>query len=98
MMYEIVFDELVIEKDFKSISLPDRKKIIRAVKNKLAADPERYGEPLRGDLKGFWKLRVGEFRVIYSIEKKRILVYVAVIGFRRDDEVYKTSLTRLDIK
>jgi len=38
-MYEIVFDELVIEKDFKSISLPDRKKIIRAVKNKLAADP-----------------------------------------------------------
>ncbi len=98
MMYEIVFDELVIEKDFKSISLPDRKKVVRAVRNKLAADPERYGEPLRGDLKGFWKLRVGDFRVIYSIEKERILVCVVVVGFRRDDEVYRTSLTRLGHK
>ncbi|RME59185.1 MAG: type II toxin-antitoxin system RelE/ParE family toxin [Caldilineae bacterium] len=41
-------------------------------------------EPLTGDLAGFFKLRVGSYRVVYEIltEEKTILVHL--IGHRRD--------------
>lgn len=29
--------------------------------------PERYGAPLRGTLRGYWKLRVGDYRVVFRI-------------------------------
>lgn len=94
MTYRVVIDELVFDKDFKKIDPADRKRIIKAIRQKLTSKPKEFGQPLRGDLKGYWKLRVGEYRVIYAIEDKRALVYVVLVGFRRNREVYKTSLPR----
>lgn len=42
-------------------------------------------EMLSGPLKGYYKLRVGDFRVIYSVQKQ--LVIVEAVRHRR--EVYK---------
>ena len=95
MMYRVIIDELVLKKDFKRIDLQDQRKIIRAIRNKLTANPKEHGEPLRGELKGFWKLRVGQFRVIYEIQENQVLVYVILVGFRRDEEVYRKVLYRL---
>ena len=50
----------------------------------IAANP-RVGKPLKGDLKGNYSHRVGDWRVVYSIEKS--FVYVKDIGHRR--EVYR---------
>jgi len=50
----------------------------------IAANP-RAGKPLKGDLKGNYSQRVGDWRIIYSIEKTAI--YVKDIRHRR--EVYK---------
>lgn len=35
----------------------------------LESDPEATGKLLMGRLKGLWSARVGNYRVIYSIEK-----------------------------
>ncbi len=94
MTYRVVIDELVFDKDFKKIDPADRKRIIKAIRQKLTSKPKEFGQPLRGDLKGYRKLRVGEYRVIYMIEDERALVYVVLIGFRRNMEVYRTSLPR----
>ena len=64
MIYRIIVDELVLKKDFRKIDLQDQQKIVRAIRRKLTAKPDDYGEPLHGELRGFWKLRVGEYRVI----------------------------------
>jgi mRNA interferase RelE/StbE len=46
------------------------------------------GEALRGSKLGeFWKYRVGDYRLICSIEDKRILILVLRVGHRR--EVYE---------
>jgi mRNA-degrading endonuclease RelE of RelBE toxin-antitoxin system len=45
----------------------------------------RVGKPLKGDLKGNYSQRVGDWRIIYSIEKTPI--YVKDIRHRR--EVYR---------
>ncbi len=57
--------------------------IRRAIEDKLMVDPLRYGLPLRRGLKGLMKLRVGDYRVIYSIEKEIVTVQVIKIGHRR---------------
>jgi mRNA interferase RelE/StbE len=94
-MYRIVIDELVLKKDFKKIDLLDQRKIINAIRRKLTTKPDVYGEPLRGELRRFWKLRVGEYRVIYEIQEEQVLIHVLLVGFRRDEEVYKKALSRL---
>jgi mRNA interferase RelE/StbE len=50
----------------------------------LARDP-RAGKPLKGDLKGNYSYRVGDWRIIYSLEKT--FVYIKDIRHRR--EVYR---------
>ncbi|MDO8446466.1 MAG: type II toxin-antitoxin system RelE/ParE family toxin [Deltaproteobacteria bacterium] len=95
-MFKVVIDELVFAEDFKSIAKNDQQRIIRTIRKKLTTEPERYGKPLRGDLKGFWKLKVDNFRVVYSINKGEIEVYAIAVGFRRDEEVYKDAVKRLE--
>jgi mRNA interferase RelE/StbE len=94
-MYKVLIDELVFKVDFRRIDLVDQKKIIRAIRERLAMKPESYGRPLKGELKGYWKLRIGEHRVIYEIQKAQVTVYVVKVGFRRNDEVYRSVLKRL---
>jgi mRNA interferase RelE/StbE len=93
-MYTVLIDELVFKEDFRKIDKPDQQKIIKAIRKKLTRDPEGFGAPLRGDLKGLWKLRVGQYRVVYEIKKQEIVVYVVKVGFRRDEEVYREVLKR----
>jgi mRNA interferase RelE/StbE len=96
--YSIVVDELVLKKDFRKIGPEDQKKIIRAIRQRLATRPKDYGEPLRGELKGFWRLRVGQFRVIYEINEDQVVVSIIMVGFRRDAEVYRAALGRLGLE
>lgn len=51
-------------------------------------NPRSIGEALRGSKLGeFWKYRVGDYRLICSIEDRRVLILVLRIGHRR--EVYE---------
>jgi mRNA interferase RelE/StbE len=50
-------------------------------------DPRRIGERLHGTLSDFWKYRVGNYRIICSLEHERLVVLVLRIGHRR--EIYK---------
>ena len=97
-MYTVVIDEWVFEKDFKRIDKADQKRIVRAIRDKLTTRPTEFGEPLAGAFSGFWKLRVGRYRVIYEIEEEKIQVYVVMVGFRRNAEVYKKLISRLRLK
>ncbi len=50
-------------------------------------DPRAIGGKLQGTLSEFWKYRVGDYRIICSLEHDRLVVLVLRIGHRR--EVYK---------
>lgn len=50
----------------------------------LAADPRPSGcRKLRG-YKDFWRIRVGEYRVVYIIDDDRKMVSVTRVAHRRD--------------
>lgn len=95
MTWAVEFHPLVGDRDLPSLDGAGRARVLKAIREKLAVDPEAYGERLRAELHGYWKLRVGEYRVIYEIRKKLITVLVLKIGYRRDDEVYRQMSKRL---
>ena len=97
-MFKVLIDELVLKKDFKKIDKTGQQRIIKTIRKKLTLKPKEFGKPLAGDLKGYWKLRIGEDRVIYEIEEEKVLVYVIVVGYRRDEEAYKKVISRLGLK
>jgi mRNA interferase RelE/StbE len=57
--------------------------------DRLAKDPfHHYNiKQLSGELQGSYRLRIGNMRIIYSIDDTAQIVYIEVIGFRGD--VYK---------
>jgi mRNA interferase RelE/StbE len=81
-MYKLVFNEEVY-KDLKKLDKPISKKIITAIKNKLIQDPISFGKPLTSTLKGFYRMRVKDYRVIYKVENQKLIVFVIAIGSRK---------------
>jgi len=65
------------------------RRILAFLRDRVAAldNPRSIGEALRGELGEFWKYRVGDYRVIASIEDQAVRILVIRIGNRR--EVYR---------
>ena len=95
MIWAVEFHPLVRDQDLPSLDRAARTRILKAIREKLTVSPETFGERLRAELHGYWKLRVGEYRVIYEVRKNHVLILVLKIGYRRDDEVYKQMSKRL---
>lgn len=79
---KILYHPLVAEKDIPKLDPAVRERIKLAIEKKLTTSPEVYGVPLRATLKQYWKLRVDDYRVVYSIKAKT--VYILVIAHRKD--------------
>ena len=94
-MHTVEIDELVFAEDFKRIDAAGQKRIMKAVRKKLTEEPRAYGKPLSGEYKGYWKLKVGPYRVVYQIIESLVTVYVIKVGYRRDSEIYKELAKRL---
>ena len=94
-MWKIKIHHLVLKEDFKKIDRRDHSIILKTIYKKLSIEPEKYGDPLRNNLKGYWKLKISHYRVVYRIEKKLIQVLVLKVGMRRDEEVYKEMFRRI---
>ena len=95
ILWNIVIHKLVLSEDFKRVDPPSRKLILKSIYKKLSKDPESYGSPLSGECKGYWKLRVAYYRVIYRIIKNQVMVVVIKVGIRRDGEIYNELIYRL---
>lgn len=91
--YSIVHHPLVVTKDIPQLDAFWRREIRDAVRSKLTAKPEIYGIPLSHTLKGFRKLRVGDYRVIYQVVGKK--VRTLIIDHR--SRVYKKAEKRLSL-
>ena len=86
MIYKIEYLESVLREDIPNLSHPERKRIRKAIEERLGLNPIEFGKPLRYSLKGCRGLRVGDYWVIYKIEAPTT-VLVVKIGHRR--EVYE---------
>ncbi len=81
-MYKVFYLDSVQE-DFEKLDKPVVKRILNKIESHLAKDPKGLGKMLTGQFKGFWRYRVGDFRIIYRIAEKEILILVARVGHRK---------------
>ena len=85
-MYKIVFEKQA-KKFLDSIPSDLKNKVIRKI-NSLAINPYARNNNVK-KLKGreAYRLRVGDIRVIYEIADNVLIIYVLLVGFRKD--IYK---------
>ena len=82
-MYKVVYLDKV-EKDLKGIDKKTAKKILDRIESYLAKDPQGLGKALKGDFSGYWRYRLGDYRVIYRIADQEVLILVLRIGHRKN--------------
>ena len=91
MKYTPIYKPRVLSEDLPYLSKSIKTQIKKAIESKLMTRPDTYGKPLRSTLKNNRTLRVGDYRVIYTIEKNKVIIWM--IGHR--SVVYAIALKRL---
>ena len=82
----------VVKRDIPKLNSDIRKRIKRAIETRLRAAPQEYGEPLRKTLKNYWKLRVGDYRIVFKVADNEILI----LGIWHRKEAYPLMEKRRD--
>jgi len=91
LAFTLLYHPEVSRADLLPIPMNVRKRIADALARRLPEAPERFGHPLRGTLKGYWKLRVGDYRVGFRIVAAE--VWILAILHRR--QVYEDVQRRV---
>ncbi|TQV62297.1 MAG: type II toxin-antitoxin system RelE/ParE family toxin [Halothiobacillaceae bacterium] len=89
MAWRIEFDDKA-RKDLAALDKTIARRITAFLRERVSTldDPRSIGEALKGSkLDAFWKYRVGDYRVIASIEDEALRILVVRIGNRK--EVYR---------
>ena len=89
MTWTIKFD-LLAEKELNKLEPQQAKRILKFLFERVAYldDPRSIGEALKGSrFTSLWKYRVGDYRIIASLEDNTAQVLVVRIGNRR--EIYR---------
>lgn len=70
------------EDDLENVSPEIALRIVDKVEEYLAIDPISLGRSLTGKFKGLYRYRIGDYRVIYEVQTKERIIYLAQIGHR----------------
>ena len=84
-MYSVSYLDSVVKIDIPKLPKKMGSMIKTAIEERLMVDPVGFGKPLRYSLKGHRRLRVGDYRVVYRIEKKTVVV----IAIKHRKDVYE---------
>ena len=82
MSYQVLFTPRA-EREFKSLPEAARRRIAPRI-DALAEEPRPRGIKKLQGREGTYRLRVGDYRVLYTIEDRVVTVVVVRIGHRRD--------------
>ncbi len=74
------------ERQIKKLDRVAQTSIIRFLRERIepADDPRQWGKPLRGEKRGLWRYRVGDYRLICDIQDEKITMLVLEVGNRKD--------------
>jgi mRNA interferase RelE/StbE len=81
--YAVIFSEIA-EKQLSKIDKYVSKQILDWTEKHLdgTTDPRNFGKALTGNLAGFWRYRVGKYRLVAEIRDMEIIIEIVSIGHR----------------
>lgn len=81
-MYQVEFRPEALTDDLDLLPNNIRQRIMQGVGKRLTTEPVKYGMRLSKSLKGLWKLRCGDYRVVYEIKEEVVTIWA--IKHRKD--------------
>ncbi|MCL2812119.1 MAG: type II toxin-antitoxin system RelE/ParE family toxin [Clostridia bacterium] len=84
-MYTVVLSSKAI-KALQKLDRPTSVMLYNWIKKNLegCSNPRAHGKGLTGNHKGYWRYRVGTYRIIAEIDDKCVKIAVINVGHRRD--------------
>ncbi len=92
MNWNLIYHPAVKDEDIAKLDNASKERLRKAIETRLIVAPEKYGKPLRKTLKGYWKFRVSDYRVVFKILDDKTLL---ILGIRHRRDIYKVTVERL---
>lgn len=85
MIWKVRFDNRA-RKELRKLDHESQSRILSWLREQIAVeeDPRRFGKAIKGRIKGLWRYRIGDYRIICQIKDDVVRVLVVRIGHRRD--------------
>ena len=76
----------VAEKQLRKLDRQIQKRLLDWLDDRIEGckNPKHFGEPLRGGMSGLWRYRVGDYRIICTIQEHQLVVLALTVGHRRE--------------
>lgn len=84
MIWKVEFDPRAIA-ELKKVDKQVQIRIVNFIKKRIepSDDCRNIGTPLKGEFKGLWKYRVGDYRLVCHIEHKKFHVLIVSVGHKK---------------
>jgi mRNA interferase RelE/StbE len=87
-----------VEKDLLSLGRAEGRAILKVVEERIIhGEPDKLGKPLTGQLSGYRRIRTGQTRIVYRVNKEQIEILIIAVGMRRDNEIYEIAQDRAKV-
>jgi mRNA interferase RelE/StbE len=86
LSYKVTWHEDALE-DLRGLDKSRAREIVEKVDEYLSKDPLALGKPLKGIFRGLFRYRCGDYRIIYTLDRKDKRLMVLTVGHRKN--VYK---------
>lgn len=85
MKYKVIYEKKAI-KSLSKIDKGQQAIILAWVEKNLVDtdDPKKYGRALKGYFKEYWRYRVGDYRILASINDDQIQIFIFNVGHRKE--------------
>jgi mRNA interferase RelE/StbE len=85
MGYQVVYTKKAV-KSLNKIDHTQQRLIVSWIEKNLVDtnDPKALGKSLKGNLKEYWRYRVGNYRILADINNDEIKIIIFNIGHRKD--------------
>jgi len=87
MKYKLMYSEKA-QKQLNRLDYSIKSKILKYIDQNLfnTDNPKKFGKALRYNLKGFWRYRVENYRIIAKIEEDKLVILIVQVNKR--DKIY----------
>lgn len=81
---KVIYSEMAI-KSLKKLDKPVQRMIISYMdKVAMLAEPRARGKALSANLRGFWRYRVGDYRILCEIVDEKLIICVVDVDHRKN--------------
>jgi mRNA interferase RelE/StbE len=85
MKYKILFEKNA-DKQLKNIDITQQRIIVNWIAKNLESTngPRTFRKSLKGNLKDYWRYRIGNYRIIAEINDDEVRILIIEVGHRKD--------------